>query len=207
MIGFIQGEIVFSDGVELILLTKSGVGYQVYFNRILPEGALTSIYTSQIFRENSQDLYGFSSFNEKKIFEMLTSVKGVGPKSAFRLIGTLGAKEVVNAIVMESKKTLTKAPGIGPKAAAQMILDLGTKIQKSQIYADSKLVYNKLDRDADLEKGMISISENTLIDDTLMACKELGFKEDDVLELAKKLLETQDIKKPEQLIHLVLKEI
>ena len=50
MIGQISGDITFSDGKELILLTPSGIGYQIYYNQVLPEGRKTTLFISQIFK-------------------------------------------------------------------------------------------------------------------------------------------------------------
>ena len=70
MIAQLVGEITFSDGVELILLTNSGVGHQVYFNEILPEGTEVNLYISHIIRENGEQLFGFKSLRGKKLFEI-----------------------------------------------------------------------------------------------------------------------------------------
>jgi len=65
MIGFLVGEVIFSDGNESILQTPSGIGYQVFYNKVLVEGSRAAIFVSQIINENSQTLYGFSSLRTK----------------------------------------------------------------------------------------------------------------------------------------------
>jgi len=114
MIGFLMGKVLFSDNTEVILLTGDGVGHQVYFSGILPEGSEASIYISHVIKEGSQELFGFRSLKEKKFFELLIGVKGVGPKSAFSLMASLNINMIINSILYEDKKTLTKAPGVGP---------------------------------------------------------------------------------------------
>lgn len=206
MIGYIEGKVVFSDGIESLISTNSGIGYQVYFHQVLAEGASISLYTSQIVRENSLELYGFNSLKEKKLFELLTSVKGVGPKSAFNLISALGFEAITQAILFDNKKTLSSAPGVGPKAAAQIILDLSSKINKMKMYSDTYQMYIKLD-DFELSKPLQNDKQREIIQEALMACKELGFKEEEITSKAMKILETNVITKPEQLVHLVLKGI
>ena len=83
MIGHIQGEVLFSDGHEVILLTNSGIGYQIFCNQVHAEGRQASIYIAHVIKEGLEDLYGFGDLRSKKLFEMLNSVKGVGPKSAY----------------------------------------------------------------------------------------------------------------------------
>ncbi len=140
MIGHIQGHVLFSDGTETILETTSGIGYQIYYNRVLPEGSVAALYISHIVKENAEELYGFHSLRAKKLFEMLLTVKNIGPKSAFALMRALNVKDICSAILLDNKKVLTSAPGVGPKAAAQMILDLQTKIQKVQMYSDCSVM-------------------------------------------------------------------
>jgi len=196
MIAQLVGEITFSDGVELILLTNSGVGHQVYFNEILPEGTEVNLYISHIIRENGEQLFGFKSLRGKKTFEILNQVKGVGPKSAYSIITTLGIESIFHAIVFEDKKLLTKAPGVGAKAASQILLDLKEKIGKVKMYSD----HTSSDHTPQVEHFAI-------LDETIMACKELGFKEDSIIPLAQKFLRESNILKAEQLIHLVLKAL
>jgi len=207
MIGYLQGEVLFSDGQETIINCPSGIGYQIYYNKVLAEDSQISLYISHIVRETSEDLYGFNSLREKKIFEMLILVKGVGPKSAFSLLSALTIENIIEAILFENKKMLTAAPGVGPKAAAQMILDLKTKVGKIKMFSSlnsSKTIDGSNDV---ISNEQVSANSSILIDDVLMACKELGFSEKKILPLAQKILNENEISKAEQLVHLVLKGI
>jgi len=196
MIGQISGDITFSDGKELILLTPSGIGYQIYYNQVLPEGRKTTLFISQIFKEDSQDLFGFDSLRNKKLFEMLITVKGVGPKSAYNLLCHLGPDSLIDAITYESVDLLKKTPGVGAKTAAQIILDLKSKILKVKMYSSA----------LEINSGAQG-NEIKVLEETLMACKELGFRDDEVVPLAQKYLRENKITRAEQLIHLVLKGI
>ncbi len=214
MIGHIQGQVLFSDGTETILETTSGIGYQIYYNRVLPEGATAALFISHIVKENSEELYGFHSLRAKKLFEMLLTVKNIGPKSAFALMRALAVKDICDAILLDNKKLLTSAPGVGPKAAAQMILDLQTKIQKVKMYSDrpslsgiSQAQASQIELEYVEEELPETVSEAGLLQEALMACKELGFKEDKIKPLAMKILSEHKISKPEQLVHLVLKGV
>ncbi|WP_412463478.1 Holliday junction branch migration protein RuvA [Halobacteriovorax sp. RT-2-6] len=217
MIGLLQGEVVFSDGNELILFTPSGVGHQIYFQHVLPEGSVAAIFISHIVKEASEELFGFRSLREKKTFELLLSVKGVGPKGAFALVTSIGVDNIIDAITFDNKKTLQKAPGVGAKAASQIILDLSGKAQKIKMYSKASASANQTAQSIsqaplNLELFEESVSEvvnheSALMNDAIMACKELGFTEDKVMPLAKRILDENQITRAEQLVHLVLKEV
>ncbi len=219
MIGFLKGEVLFSDGVETILLTSDGVGHQVYLNKVLIEGTLNELFISHIVREGIEDLYGFISLREKKLFEMLIKVKNVGPKSGYSLISALGSEQIINAILLENKQVLKKAPGIGERAAAQMILDLSTKISKVKMYTlDNKKIMelsighddHELDSAAASEQSAKedeALAENLILSDAIMACKELGFLEEKILPIANRIIMEKKLQRAEQLVHLVLREV
>lgn len=219
MIGFLCGEVIFSDGVECVIQTTSGIGYQVFYNKVLVEGSQAAIYISHIIKEDSETLYGFHSLRTKKLFELLLTVNGVGPKSAYGLISSIGANDIINAVKLEAKNTLTKAPGVGAKSAAQIILDLSSKIDRVKMYSDSSKTVRAstpIAQTSILEMEEVVYVENAIspstnqheiLNDALMACKELGFKEDKIIPIAQKILGANNISKPEQLIHLVLREV
>ena len=185
MIGFVQGTVLASDKREALVLTAAGVAYQVVVFQSLTHGQAVELYTSPIIKENSQELFGFSSMREKKLFELILNVKGVGPKGAFALVGALGYETVVDAIARGDKKALQRAPGIGAKAAAQILLDLEGKMSMT----------------------MATSRPNDLLGDTLLACEQLGLRPEHVATTVQRLLKENPVTKPEQLVRLVLKEM
>jgi Holliday junction DNA helicase RuvA len=220
MIGFLCGEVIFSDGNESVLQTSSGIGYQVFYNKVLVEGSQAAIFIAHIIKEDSETLYAFHSLRAKKLFEMLLTVKGIGPKSAYGLIANIGVNEIIMAVNLEAKNTLTKVPGLGGKGAAQIILDLSGKIDRVKMYSDSSKILKMVgtlpksnitemfdEVINTIETPSTSINQHEILNDALMACKELGFKEDKIIPIAQRILGANNISKPEQLIHLVLKEI
>ena len=217
MIGHLSGEVLFSDGHECILTTPSGLGYQLTYHSVLAEGSVVSLYVSQIIKENAHDLYGFENLRQKKLFELLLTVRGVGPKSAYALMSALPVAQIVEAIQGENKKLLTQAPGVGDKAAAQIILDLAKKIHKIKMYTNQKLIalpQTALAMTARVEQWIEPVELTTaevslqgILDEALMACRELGFKEEKIIPVAQKVMSENQITKPEQLVHLVLRQI
>ncbi len=218
MIGYLVGEVLFSDGKELIIKTKDGIGYQVFMSGLLVEGSLAEVFVSHVFRDAGQELFGFDTLREKKLFELLCSVKGVGPKSAYSLISSLGSETIIQSVQLENKKVLTKAPGVGAKAAAQICLDLGDKIQKVLMYSGQNHTkttlapahigqHEQTEMNTSLSGSLYSMPSEPILEEAIMACKELGFKEELVMPMAKKILSENEIQKAEQLVHLVLKEV
>lgn len=221
MIGVLTGQILFSDGTEAILQTSSGTGYQIFCTHIFPEGDVASVYVSHIIRETSETLFAFTNLREKKLFELLTTVKGVGPKSAYNIVSQISLEEIVRAVSADQKPILTKVSGVGAKAASQIILDLQKKIHKIAMYSSDSLgLFSMVEKmeTVVLEKKQkitsdktrqieFSLDNDKILNDTILACENLGFQTDKVIPLAQRILKENMIKKPEQLVHLVLKEI
>ena len=212
MIGCLEGKVIESNENRIIILTKSGVGYEVYYSGSIDlsnnEDVETIIFATNIVKETSNELYGFSSIDEKKIFELLISVKGVGPKSAFSMVTSIGPKDIVQAILMDNKKCLSSAPGIGKKAASQIVLDLSDKISKfSQLMNSKNVLAIKPGDQQEVFSGVVESHSEKYLNEAVMACKELGFKESEISTLAMTILQKMEISSSEQLIHQVLKEL
>ena len=193
MITFLKGKVIFSDGRETVLQLASGIGYQVHFSEILSEGEEIGLHTSHIFRENDQLLYGFRTLKEKKLFQLLMSVRGVGPKSAQGILRELGFEDAVSAIKDKDKKLLSKAPGIGLRSAHQIVTDLALKIDQMKIYFTEDAPPVPLG------------SGHKVMEEAIMACQELGFKKDEVAPMIEQLIKENQIAKSEELVQLVLK--
>ena len=115
-----------------ITLDVHGVGYEIFVTNL--DFDATSLeeqrkfYTYHAIRENSEDLYGFTSLAAKKIFELLISVQGIGPKAAMAILSLAEAEEVRNAIANADSAFVSKASGVGKKSAERVIVDLRDKV-------------------------------------------------------------------------------
>ena len=214
MIGYLVGRVVQSFEDELILVTSSGVGYQVFFSKRVACGDEIEVFIRHIKRENSEDLYGFFSFGEKRVFDLLLGVKGIGPKSAFNLVNQVGVNKLANAILFQEKKVLTSVPGVGPKAGAQILLDLGPKIEKIKSLLfdqEHKLVGFKPQINEGEQEKLFSENNGAfvkvnLLDEAVTACEELGFQRAEVIEISQEILKNNKITSSGDLVKLVLKE-
>lgn len=115
-----------------VIVDVHGVGYEVavalgdYEKALLNEPM--KFYTHHHIREQSQELFGFTSLAAKKLFEMLITVQGVGPKAALAIL-SLGESEVVrNAIANGDVTFITKASGVGKRIAERVVVDLTDKV-------------------------------------------------------------------------------
>ncbi len=133
MFEYIYGRID-SINSKYIVIDNNDIGYIVrvpnpyYFDKYLKSCEKIRVYIYTYIREETNDLYGFATLEERELFSKLLSVKGIGPKGALTIIanGDINALEV--AIHNSDSKYLQKFPGIGPKASGQIILDLRGKI-------------------------------------------------------------------------------
>lgn len=131
MIAHVSG-IVAEKFNSSIIVDVHGVGYEVavaagdYEQALLNEPV--KFYTYHHIREQSQELFGFTSLAAKKLFELLITVQGVGPKAALAIL-SLGDSEVVrNAIANGDAAFITKAAGVGKRIAERVVVDLTDKV-------------------------------------------------------------------------------
>jgi Holliday junction DNA helicase RuvA len=109
------------------------VGYDVVisvptFTALPSPGAETSLHIHTQVREDQIALFGFLERDEKRLFERLITVTGVGPKLAITLLSGLSAERAVNAIRAQDHATLTRIPGVGKKLAERLVLELKDKL-------------------------------------------------------------------------------
>lgn len=96
----------------------------------LRTGERARLYTYLNVGENALDLYGFYDMSEKRAFELLLGVSGVGPKAALSVLSVCTPESLALAVVTENERMLTAAPGVGKRGAQRIILELRDKIAK-----------------------------------------------------------------------------
>lgn len=137
MIGRIRGELIEVDG-NLAVVDCGGVGYEVALPEAVlvqlpPPGERVDLLTRQIFREDGVSLYGFLQPFQRRLFDLLLTVKGCGPKVGLSLIGQLGEEAVASAILVQDPKVLARATGVGPRLAERIVLELKDKMQEEAL--------------------------------------------------------------------------
>ena len=124
---------------NLAVIDCGGVGFEcattAYTISQLKPGQVQKLYTSCNIREDAFEIYGFSTKEEKRCFELLLTVSGVGPKAALNILSATGPSGFQLAVASGDEKALTSAPGIGKKIAQRVILELKDKLAKEQTAA------------------------------------------------------------------------
>jgi holliday junction DNA helicase RuvA len=117
------------------ILESNGIGYSLFIPvNNFPElcgckGKEICLFVAFVIREDSHRLFGFIHKNEREVFEKLSEVSGIGPKTALSIIGHLSLKELELALYEQDVLTLSKVPGIGKKTAERLIVDMKDKIK------------------------------------------------------------------------------
>lgn len=182
MISYIKGRVIFNSG-NYIVIENSGIGYKVFVNS---EGfklnSETEVFTYHHVKEDASDLYGFAKSEDLKIFEVLISVSGVGPKVGQLIVDNLGREKIIESVKSSDLTAFKSIPGVGTKVAAKIIVEL-----KSKVTSD-KLIN-------------IDFEENNEVVDALLA---LGMSKDECIPYLKDIPSELDL---QEKVKFVLKQI
>ena len=131
MIAHVFGKVAEKFNGSLVI-DVNGVGYEVSVSagdfEAVALGQDAKFYTYHHVREQAEELFGFSSLAAKKLFEMLITVQGVGPKAALAILSLGDAEQVRNAIANADSAFVQKAAGVGKKTAERVVVDLSDKV-------------------------------------------------------------------------------
>ncbi|MCL2665653.1 MAG: Holliday junction branch migration protein RuvA [Defluviitaleaceae bacterium] len=200
MISFIKGtlEIVYDNSV---VIENNGVGYQIYVNPAtlsgLPRiGDEVKLFTYLQVREDGLFLHGFLTNEEVRIFLLLISVSGIGPKIAATLLAMFSPVQIMVGIFTDDALMLSKAPGIGKKTAMRICLELRDKIKSHDAFGS----------DDGIKTSASSATEaNSQKQDAIDALLSLGYGRS---EAVKAVMETaEDEMSAELIIKMALKKM
>ena len=138
MLYYVSGTVAILEP-GLAVIDCGGVGYgcrvTAYTAAQLKLGQGAKLYITESIREDAYDIYGFSSREEQRCYELLTSVNGVGPKAALAILAA-GPQNFTLAVMTGDEKLLTAAQGVGKKIAQRIILELKDKMGGSATELD-----------------------------------------------------------------------
>ncbi len=133
MIAHLRGRLLSKHPNQAVVET-GGVGYDVHisvptFSELPAVGAEVVLFIHTHVREDALALYGFLRAGERKLFERLIGVSGIGPRLAITILSGMPAEEMVGALRAGDAARLTRIPGIGRKTAERMVLELRDKLE------------------------------------------------------------------------------
>lgn len=196
MIASLRGAIVRRD-LNSVVIDVGGVGYEVSVSlstfEHLPVEGTVFLHVSTVLRENSLELYGFHNPDEKRIFELLISVSGIGPRTSLAILSGISPDGFCDAVATGDTTRLTRIPGIGKKSAERLVLELRDKVAKIGLTSGRKAS---------------TLSGATLEGDVISSLVALGYKDRDAVRVAKKVLRNTDPEtSPAEAVRLALKEL
>lgn len=200
MIGFVNGEIeeMYEDRV---LIDCGFMGYNIFVcGNVLEScsiGQEIKLYTYLNVREDAMNLFGFLSKDELKVFKLLITVNGIGPKGALAILTIMSPNDLRYAIMTEDSKLISKAPGVGAKTAQKVILELKDKL-------DMDAVVNIIDDDI-IKRNNDNVY-NEIIEEAVEALVSLGYTQKEITKIIKSC-DITECKTTEDVIKLVLKNI
>ena len=127
MIVGIEGKVVKKEVTFIYIKTSAGLTYKVFVSLSCLGKISTdqiSLHTTQIIREDQHSLYGFIDENEKKVFDTLVKLNGIGPSTALAVCSTLSPDDFASALISQNVGVFQKVPGIGPKSAKRILVEL-----------------------------------------------------------------------------------
>lgn len=166
MIAYLRGPIV-SKSPNAVVIDCAGVGYELLisiatFTELRDPGSEARLHVHTHVREDALQLFGFAELAEKRLFEKLLTISGVGPKLAITVLSGLSADRLIAAIRGGDHPTLTRIPGIGKKTAERIVLELKDKLDALAVPG------------AAAETGVPSLG--AVADDVLSALLNLGYQ-------------------------------
>jgi len=141
MIAYVKGTLTFVND-QSVVVDVGGVGYLVNVSpatigRLPAKNSPLQLFTYLQTTESGQTLHGFLTQEEVRMFTLLISVSGIGPKVATATLGALSPQEIIMAVIAEDAVALSKAPGVGKKVAQRLMLELRDKIKTSDAWEDA----------------------------------------------------------------------
>jgi holliday junction DNA helicase RuvA len=135
VIAYVRGRLAAKSADRVVVETAGGVGYEItvplgVMERLPGTGAEVTLATELVVREDGWALYGFLDESERRFFQRLTSVSGVGPKLAVAVMSALGVERGARAMREKNIAVLSSVSGIGKKTAERLALELGDKVDE-----------------------------------------------------------------------------
>lgn len=184
MIGLIRGKLLDKDPT-MLLIDVNGVGYEVAvpmttLYKLGNIGEEVTLYTHFVVREDAQQLYGFKSKIDKKVFQELIKVSGVGARTAIAILSGMECNTLLHCIENKDYGLLATIPGIGKKTAERLVIEIYDKMIKlsSEIYGSSSTADGMtIATTTSINVTEIHMQGNSIFSEAVDALLVLGYKQ------------------------------
>lgn len=183
MIGLIRGKLLDKDPT-MLLIDVNGVGYEVAvpmttLYKLGNIGEEVTLYTHFVVREDAQQLYGFKSKIDKKVFQELIKVSGVGARTAIAILSGMECNTLLHCIENKDYGLLATIPGIGKKTAERLVIEIYDKMIKlsSEIYGSSPTAEGLTVATTSISVTEIHMQGNSIFSEAVDALLVLGYKQ------------------------------
>ena len=161
MIAYVKGNLDIKTNT-FVVIDVQGIGYRVFMpaksiEKLGEVGENVKVYTYYYVREDNISLYGFSSNEELRMFELLISVSGVGAKSAITMLSEISPSSFALAVISDDISKLVKIPGVGKKTAARIILELKDKLKTETAIEASEEVNVQIEKDNNSNEAIAAL--------------------------------------------------
>ncbi|MCP4179948.1 MAG: Holliday junction branch migration protein RuvA [bacterium] len=178
MIAKITG-IVDTVNLNDVIVDVNGIGYEIViplstYDKLPRENEKVSLNIFHYVREDAVILYGFATLEEKELFKLLTTVTGIGPKLALKILSSSNVSSLCEAIVSADIKTISKINGLGKKSAERLVIELKDKI-------------HTISPEAAYGEKTVSKSLTKQAEAAMLALIQLGFKQETARKIIKKI--------------------
>ena len=194
MLAYLKGILAIKNN-ENAVVDVGGVGYslQIPYStyQLLPEiNQEVKLYTYMAVREDNVSLFGFCSLEEKRVFEQLISVSGIGPKLAVGVLSDIAPADFRLAVITDDINRLVKISGIGKKTAQRIIIELKDKLKAEDAIADVSLPVNVDIKTGEIEEAVSALQvlgyPNKEAVSMVAAVAQEGMKVEEIVKLALK---------------------
>lgn len=151
MIAYMEGRLLERTEETCVLVTQAGIGYEIHIGATvnLPEkGGAFALYIAHVIREDAEELFGFTTWDERLCFEVLLTINRVGARTALSILSTFTPDDLRRLALEDDPLALTRVPGIGKKSAQQIFLDLKYKLAGSSVTLPPLTAASSVARDA-----------------------------------------------------------
>ncbi len=176
MIAFIEGRVLFLGTGMMVVQTQSGVGYEIRVPETIclksQSNQEIQLYIHTHVREDELTLYGFSSWEQKELFQMVIKTTGVGPKLGLAVLSQLSIDQLTDAVFQNNTAAFSQVSGIGRKTAAKLCLDLKDQLKNREMKASSS---SSLQTGNELDGILVDQNQ-----ELISALKNMGFQEREI---------------------------